>query len=526
MTAAVVARIVALDEAIESLGEVSRSTRALITRLTGPLELAVSHVMRAGEAVATLSKNINEFLLPPIEFAAKQIGSLTTGTASYGAEIRRAAQLTQLGVERYQELRYAAGKAGVAQDTLTEALVSMNGAARSARSGNDELIRRFTALSLSTQELQDLAPDQLFLRIIDALRGIDDPVLQRDIASAILGRIAPQLARLVEDGSAGIERSAQQAHDLGNVLDTNAIVEADSFKSQLDLLSSSFNGLALTIGSRLLPVLQPLIDKLTLWISANRDLIATKIEEVIGKIAAAIEDIDFDHLFEGLVGVVDGVGKLIEKLGGWKVTALALLGLLSEDKDVAGLAVMGATISAFRKKLSGEPSTLDVAQESLTNLFEDLQENRKRYGTASPTERGILDKQFQRKLSEAESALDVMERETTQVPSTILRQFRNVQGGPVPNPRRQELDKEVEQFRNELNQYKLQFPEPTQPRTGNSTIDGQSRNPALDKGQLLRGALDVNVYVNGEPTRVSITQRPDSNLDLAVIYRGKGMVLV
>ncbi len=528
MPAAAVARIIALEQAIESLGEAVQISRAHIARLNAPLDLAVSQLLRAGAAVASVARNVNEFLLPPLQFATRQIGSLAAGTAAYGAEISRAARLTAIGVERYQELRYAAGQAGVAHESLTQALVDLNQAARSASSGNAELIDRFAALGVSAEELRSLAPDQLFLRVIDGLRQLDDPALQTEIGAALFGGVAPRLKRLLEGGSAGIEQSAQQARDLGNVLGADAIAEANAFKTQLDLLNNTFNGLAVTIGSQLLPVLEPLIDKLTLWISANRDLIATKIEEVVGKIVDAILEIDFDTLFDSIVRVVDGIGALIEGLGGWEVAALTLAGLLSGDKGFAKLAVIGGGLSAFWQRVKGEPNALEAAMESVTELLEELQENRKKYATASPTERKILDREFRNIASKIHAGFEVIDVETAKIPRTIIGQPRGGHDITVPNPERLKLDRDTQALKREFSKWQSQQEAEPQETPQPAPTRPSSNEPASNIGsagtQQLKGALDVYVHVEGTPTKVSVVQRPGSTLDLSAIYRGQSMV--
>lgn len=526
MPAAVVARIAGLAQAIDSLGEVIQISRARIARLNAPLDLAVSQLLRAGAAVASVARNVNEFLLPPLQFATRQIGSLAAGTSAYGAEISRAARLTAIGVERYQELRYAAGQAGVAHESLTQALVGLNQAARSASSGNAELIGQFAALGVSAEELRSLAPDQLFLRVIDGLRQIDDPGLQTEIGAALFGGVAPRLQRLLEGGSAGIEQSAQQARDFGNVLGADAIAEANAFKTQLDLLNNTFNGLAVTIGSQLLPVLEPLIDKLTLWISANRDLIAAKIEEVVSKIVDAILEIDFDKLFDSIVRVVDGIGALIEGLGGWEVAALTLAGLLSGDKGFATLAVIGGGLSALWKGIQGAPSAFEEAMESVAELLEELQENRKKYATASPSERKILDREFRSIASKVQAGLKVIDAETAKIPRTTNPNVRSVLSKPVPNPKRLELDQDTQALRRKFSklqsQQQAEPQETQQPATYRSTSDEPTSNSASADTRQLRGALDI--YVHGNDTKVSAVERSGSDYDFSIFYLGVNRV--
>jgi hypothetical protein len=505
---AAVARLASLTAEIKQLSEVSRKGAAALNSLIAPLDYVQG-------VTAALVRNFNEFLLPPLRSATNQVRSLSAATATYGEEISRAARLSHVGIERYQELRYAAEQAGVAHEDLTQGLAGLHRSAASALAGSEALLGSFSSLGISAEELRSLAPDQLFLKMVDALGAIGDPAKRAEIASALLGETGAALARLGETGSAGIDALAERARDFGMVLTPEQIAGAASFRNGLDQLNAALNGLALTVGSQLLPALQPVIDKLTLWIAANKELVSAKVEEIISKIAGAILKMDFDKLFADITGVVDAIASLIDALGGWEVAAVALIGLLSGDKALSFAALLGGGIAALWNQIKGEPTRMESAEEEWADLMEEARHNREQYKTASPSERKLLDNEFDQILASLQRALTEKIEEVEKMP-------REVPTGRVliDNAERARKEQEAKLQALQLGAFQAQRGSPEEPvkldPVDPALSDGRSADASPTGGgnSQLKGALDVYVHVEGTPTKVSVVERPGGNLSV------------
>lgn len=69
---------------------------------------------------------------------------------------------------------------------------------------------------------------------------------------------------------------------------------AQAFALSLSKMVLAADGLKQTIADRLVPVLQPLIDRFTEWIAKNRELISHKVAAVVQRIADALQKVDWD----------------------------------------------------------------------------------------------------------------------------------------------------------------------------------------------------------------------------------------
>src|SRR5206468_9997537 len=80
-------------------------------------------------------------------------------------------------------------------------------------------------------------------------------------------------------------------------------------------LSVAGEGLAMTIGSAITPSLMKLIVPLTEWIAKNRELVATKVDRAVQQIGAALQNIDWKGIGEGVGAVFRGFKSIIDLLG-------------------------------------------------------------------------------------------------------------------------------------------------------------------------------------------------------------------
>jgi hypothetical protein len=90
----------------------------------------------------------------------------------------------------------------------------------------------------------------------------------------------------------------------GGVMGGPAIQAARLYTEQMSLLWTAVQGLTSTIGAALMPVLMPLMDKMTVWVAANKELIASKLAAWLETIVGWVKQIDFDR-------VLADIGKLV-----------------------------------------------------------------------------------------------------------------------------------------------------------------------------------------------------------------------
>lgn len=172
-----------------------------------------------------------------------RLNDIARSVASIGDEARRAG----LGIEAFQELKYVAEQNRLGVDSLVDGIKELNlRADEFISTGGGSAAEAFQRLgydaeTLSTK-LQD--PSTLFTEIIGKL-GHLDKAAQIRIADEIFGGTGGEkFVQLIEQGEDAINRTRQEARDLGVVMDDQLIAKANE-------LDRAFQTVATTVGSTL-----------------------------------------------------------------------------------------------------------------------------------------------------------------------------------------------------------------------------------------------------------------------------------
>jgi hypothetical protein len=128
----------------------------------------------------------------------------------------------------------------------------------------DDLGISFEALEQASRQLNQrgIQPsiDNL-AAMADEYNQLRDPVARAQYAIDKFGmRAGPEMQKLLEKGSRGLHEMADEAREAGLVMSGQTVAAARELELSLDALSDTGQGLALTIGTELLPVVNDLVD--------------------------------------------------------------------------------------------------------------------------------------------------------------------------------------------------------------------------------------------------------------------------
>jgi hypothetical protein len=312
----------AMTEARAAMGEVGTAASGLaghISGLLGPLAGLGSAMTLAG------------------------LGSMVTGWAEVGGALDDATKRVGIHVEALQELRYAAQMSGVDAEMMDRSLAGLNKRIAEAAAGkNAELTALFKRLGISLKDANgnlqtsaDILPD-----LAEGFRLNQNEVMQTRMATALFGDEGTRLIGMLEEGREGLGNLRQEARDLGIVMSKDAVEAAAAYGDAQDRLLLSIQGLSNTIGSRLLPVIQPMLEGMTEWITANRELIATEVASVVTKLADGLAAVDWTAVIDGARDFGQGIASVVDFMGGWGTAITALVVLINAPLlgAVAGVA--------------------------------------------------------------------------------------------------------------------------------------------------------------------------------------------
>jgi hypothetical protein len=207
--------------------------------------------------------------------------SIATKTADAASEINDMSERTGLNTDRLQELKYACGQVGVEFNSLTVATKGLTNFMADASDKGKKQVAVFKELHISTKNAygQLRTMDDIFPEVINALADMQDITRRNALANDIFGKSANEIVPLLNQGSEGIKKLTDRAHELGAVMNKDAIQAGDTFGDTIDDIKTAMGGIFNQIGSSLIPIMQRFAD----WIVSNMPQIRATIDTVINK---------------------------------------------------------------------------------------------------------------------------------------------------------------------------------------------------------------------------------------------------
>jgi hypothetical protein len=264
--------------------------------------------------------------------------ALATGWAHLGAETSRTAQILGITAQELDTLRNAGTLAGVSAETMTSGFQSFADTLQDARWGrNQPAFAMLQYLGIGLKQTKDGAIDtqSAMIEFADKIKQIQqrDPGAARKLAGAFgVESLLPILAK----GGAAMKAYQEEAQKLSGAKTPEMIARANAFELSLKRTGLAVEGMKTAIGDKLIPVLLPLIDKWTVWVAANRELIGQKVAEFAKRIGDAIEQIDFAKVLDGVksfahwcVQLARDIDDGVKSIGGWKIALGVLGGLIA-----------------------------------------------------------------------------------------------------------------------------------------------------------------------------------------------------
>ena len=269
----------ALRRATGSARELERELDDIDTNINVDVDVDTAGIEHAQREVAELDDDLSGlagggggFSVGGVAGVAGLVtGLLGIATASADAtiELDNLSRSTGLSRDLLQDMSRVVEPLGGEVDDVAEAFKTMAERLQEAERGEETALEFFDALNLDVSELQGLTPDELFIRITDALINIEDPVLRAATANAIFGRDLDDVLVAADRLGGGINDLRRQFDDDPPITDSDVQAALD-YKQNLDDLRTSFEELARSVVADINPFVQGVTDLLNDPIGAIR----------------------------------------------------------------------------------------------------------------------------------------------------------------------------------------------------------------------------------------------------------------
>lgn len=222
----------------------------------------------------------------------KAMISMTKESASFADNIITLSMQTGQSTQQLQEFAYASELIDVSVDTLQGSLTKLTNNMQDTMNGTGNAKASFEALGVSVTNADGSmrSANDVFYETIDALGQVKNETERDAMAMDIFGRSAQDLNPLIIQGSKTIKAYADEAHNMGYVLDDEALSALGAVDDAYQRLQKTQEGVKNQLAVEFAPYLEEFYGD------------ATQGVKDLGK---AIKD----------SGIVDAFGMLLETVG-------------------------------------------------------------------------------------------------------------------------------------------------------------------------------------------------------------------
>jgi len=206
-----------------------------------------------------------------------------------GKEVKLLQRYTGDSAEEMSKLRFAAEETGVSAETLAAALGKMSKAAATTAGE-----KKFDAIGVSVKDMNGhmKSSSEIFTEVADKLGGMSNGVEKTNAIMQIFGRSGMQLAPLLNQGAAGIEKFKEEAQKFGLVLSQDNLDAIQKNIMAHREFHAAVEGMQVQLGQFLYPALTA---------------VAKAFSEIVPIIAQALKP-----AFEALGAILNPIVNLIE----------------------------------------------------------------------------------------------------------------------------------------------------------------------------------------------------------------------
>lgn len=273
-------------------------------------------------------------LATAIVSAERALVNLTRESAAYADEILTMSTTTGIATESLQEYTYAADLLDVSVETITGSQARLIRSMGAAQEGTAAQADAFAKLGVTYQNTDGSLrnAEEVFWDTIDALGQMQNETERDAIAMDLLGRSAQDLNPLIKAGSDRMAELADEAHEMGYVLDDEALGVLGEVDDAMQRLNRQTEATKNKVAVEFAPSLIDVTEKLTALIDGlGEALVDSGAVDAFGSILESAMDL----IMPTSALSEDGVPRLTEAL---KPLAQMLALVADTMSAIAGLA--------------------------------------------------------------------------------------------------------------------------------------------------------------------------------------------
>ena len=224
----------------------------------------------------------------------KQLIAITKESAEYAKEVKTLSSVTGQSVEEVQEMQYASDMIGVSYDRVKDSLKEITNKMQEAQNGSEDTAAAFNTLGVNIYNADGSLRDanDVFNDTIDALGHVQNRTERDALAMDLMSESAQELNPLIEKGSQALKDYADEAHEMGYVLDDEAIEALNATDTAQQKLLKTQEAVTKQISAEYAPYMtEALGDTADFIQKIGKSFTDTAIVDKFGSILTSVSDI-------------------------------------------------------------------------------------------------------------------------------------------------------------------------------------------------------------------------------------------
>lgn len=305
----------------------------------------------ARQVLADLASRGIQLAIDAVKKLAREMVQAVEDAGDFADEILTLSAQSGLATETLQEFRYMAELIDVPLDTVTGSLRKLTNNMQSAASGTGSAYEAFSALGVSVVgtdgHLRDA--EDVFYDVVDALGQMQNETERDAYSMDIFGRSAQDLNPLIEAGSDAIEDFAEEAHEMGYVLDNETLGSLGEMDDSFERIKLQMEATRNQIIAELAPAIEEMAETFLEWAQEiDWSTVADKLSRIFEAITAIV-----DFVLEHKTLVLIALGALATAIAVATTAQWGLNGAMSANPIgavITAVTVLTTLLFAFEEK--------------------------------------------------------------------------------------------------------------------------------------------------------------------------------
>lgn len=320
-----------LDKYTDQLDETGKET----DQLTQAEKKAEDATGKLSGGFSVLKGALANLVADGLRKAVDGFKDIMTAAPKFADDILELSSKTHLATDTLQELSYMSGMIDVDVSTVAKSMTKLTKSMASAQGGTGAAADSFKLLGVSVTDTNGhlRKSEDVFFDVIDALGGIDNEAERDAVSMSLFGKSATELNPMIEAGSDALKGFADEAHEMGYVLDKDALEALGRVQDEFDRFQRQMESVKNQIGAGVAPAIERGMKRIQQTVSK---IDWTKIGRQIGK------------AFDGLIDAFEWIlkhGAEIKSILSGVVAAFAANKIASFASAISGVitGLKGAT---------------------------------------------------------------------------------------------------------------------------------------------------------------------------------------